>query len=80
MVSGASLLSLLILDVLLWKACVVTLAIYVCMVIPIGRRAVEASCALMFAVAMAKWTDIGRINEVAGAAKDSLIHLAALRF
>ena len=70
-VSGLYLLSFLILDVVLLKACVLVIAVYACLILPIGRRAVEALCILLFAAAMARWTDIAGINELATA-----VHLA----
>jgi hypothetical protein len=75
-VSGLYLLSFLILDVILWKACVLTLAVYGLLILQIWRRAVEAICIVLFAAAMAKWTDIAGINEVATTAHQALQNLA----
>jgi len=75
-VSGLYLLSFLILDVPPWKACVVVLAIYGCLILQIARRAITALSILLFAAAMAKWTDIAGINEVATAAHQALQKLA----
>jgi hypothetical protein len=75
-VPGLYLVSFLILDVILWKACVLALAVYGLLILQIWRRAVEALCMLLFATAMAKWTDIAGINEVATAAHQALQHLA----
>lgn len=75
-VCGLYLFSFLVLDVAIWKASVVVFVVYVCLILPIGRRVVEGLCLLLLTFAMAKWTDIAGINALAEAARNSLVHLA----
>jgi hypothetical protein len=75
-VSGLYLSSFLILDVPLWKACVVTLVVYICQLKAVGRRSTAMLSIPLFAVAMAKWTDIAGFNELAEIALHGLHNLA----
>jgi hypothetical protein len=75
-VSGLYLLSFLVLDVAPWKACVLVLTIHGCLILQIGQRTIATLCILLFAAAMARWTDIAGINELAETARQSLVHLA----
>ena len=72
-VSGLCLSSFLVFDVELWKASAVTLAVYSLMIFKIGPRVITALCILLFAAAMARWTNIAGINELAAIARHSLV-------
>jgi hypothetical protein len=75
-VSGLYLLSFLEFDVGIVKSFAAAFAAYVMMVLPLGRRFLEHLCILLFAVAIAKWTNIAGVNELAETARQSLIHIA----
>jgi hypothetical protein len=64
-VSTVYLASLLILDVTPWKACVIVAVVYGFLILKIGQRSIHGVCAVLFAVAMVRWTDIAGINELA---------------
>jgi hypothetical protein len=66
-VSGLYLLGFLEFDVAIVKSSTAALAAYVMMILPLGRRFIEYLCVLLIVVAMARWTDIAGINELASA-------------
>jgi hypothetical protein len=75
-VSGLYLFSFLEFDVGIVKSFAAVFAVYVMMVLPLGRRFVEYLSVLLFAAAMARWTDIAGINALASAAHQGLRHFA----
>jgi peptidoglycan/LPS O-acetylase OafA/YrhL len=75
-VSGLYLFSFLEFDVGIVKSFAAVFAVYVMMVLPLGRRFVEYLSVLLFAAAMARWTDIAGINALASAAHQGLRRFA----
>jgi hypothetical protein len=71
-VSGLYLLSFLEFDVGIVKSFAAAFAAYVMMVLPLGRRFLEHLCILLFVAAMARWTNIAGINELAASAHQGL--------
>jgi hypothetical protein len=75
-VMGLYVLGLMAFDVVSWKAIAFGAAAYALTVVRIAPRPVGVLGVAIFFAAMARWTDIAGINELAETAHQSLIHLA----
>ena len=74
-VTGLYFIGLLVLDAMVWKAIVFAATAYVLMVMKVAPRLVGIVGTAIFFAAVAKWTDIAGIDELAEAARHGLQHL-----
>jgi len=74
-VTGLYFIGLLVLDAMVWKAIVFAATAYALMVMKVAPRPVGIVGAAIFFAAMARWTDIAGIDELAETARHSLVHL-----
>jgi hypothetical protein len=75
-IAGLYFVGLLALGTTIWKATVFTVVAYILMVVKIAARPIGIVGVAIFFAAMARWTDIAGINELAEVARNGIVHLA----